>query len=33
MFLASFPDEKMFVCQWDQECDIHYKTINKYNIT
>ena len=32
MFLASFPDEKI-VYQWDQECDIHYTTINKYDIT
>ena len=26
-------DEKMFVCQRDQEHDIHYMTINKYDIT
>ena len=26
-------DEKIFVCQRDQERDVHYMTINKYEIT
>ena len=26
-------DEKIFVCQRDQERDIHYTTINEYDIT
>ena len=26
-------DEKIFVCQRDQERDAHYMTINKYEIT
>ena len=26
-------DEKIFVCQQDKEGNIHYMTINKYDIT